>query len=168
MITSRRSVRFCSRTEPPPAITNTRLAATSHATARDLAGTSRVGTIARYDGICRTTRSTSIAGMNTAADLTVRRTLRSSVQSSQLAMCASTCALAPASSLPCSRSGSSSLMSSLVHLFISQKLLYRLDRVVVVNPGSPFCAPYDHRDLLVRQTFLHPQNEYLSLRRRQR
>src|SRR5712671_3328891 len=98
-----------------------------------------------------------MAGSNTAALLTARRTFRSALHSSHVAMCASTRSIASARNAPCNRSGSISLIPVSVQLFIAQKLLYRSYRIVVVNPRRAFGAVHDHRDLLVRQTLLYPQ-----------
>src|SRR2546423_8884776 len=94
-------------------------------------------------------------------------TSRSPWQLSQLATCASTCRLAFSFSDPCRRSGSISWISVSMHLFIFQKLLYRPDRVVIVNPCRALGTTNDFRNLLVRQSLLNPQREHFPLRRRQ-
>src|ERR1700680_4226232 len=137
------------RTDPPPSTTSARLAATSHDTTRALAGRSMVRAMVRYGGIRRTTPSTSIDGAKTAAPLTVRRTSRSSWQLSHVATCASTRFLASPASVRCNRSGSISWILLSVHLVIFQKLLYRLERVVVVDPCRTLGASHYVRDLLV-------------------
>src|SRR6266516_150892 len=53
-----------------------------------------------------------------------------------------------------------------MHLFISQILLYRFERIVVMDPSCSFRGTYHFRNLLVRQTLLHPQREDLTLRGR--
>src|SRR5204863_796144 len=152
--------------EPPPTSATTRPAATSQVTSLVRAGCSTPGTIMRYGGIWRTTRSTSIVGAKTAALFTVRMTSRISRQLSQVATCASTWSRALSSSDPCSRSGSISWISVSMHLFIFQKLLYRPDRVVIVNPCCSLGAPHYFCDLLVRQSLLNPQRENFPLCRR--
>src|SRR5947207_7779308 len=153
--------------EPPPTSVTTRPAATSEVTSLVCAGYSTPGTIMRYGGIWRTTRSTSIVGAKTAALFTVRMTSRISRQLSQLATCASTWRRALSSRDPCTRSGSISWISVSIHLFIFQKLLYRPDRVVIVNPCRSLGTTNDFRNLLVRQSLLNPQREHFPLRRRQ-
>src|SRR5689334_2949517 len=97
---------------------------------------------------------------------TSRNSCSSSRQSTHTSTCASTTARALASSRSCSRSGSWSRITAFVQSFI-EKLLHSAHRVVVMHPGGSFRRADRLGDLLVRQSFVHPQRENFLLCRRQ-
>src|SRR5688572_7549872 len=111
--------------------------------------------------------STSIDGAKTAAPWTARSTSSSSRQGPQEARCASMRVRSAGPMVPCRTSGSISWISRSMQLLISQELLYRLNRVVIMHSCRAFRAVHYLGDLLVRQPLLHPQGKNFPLRRRQ-